>query len=127
MIIKLIFLGKSTNDWIIIKRASELSLKYSLIFTGCAFIAATCYIATPIINDCISYFILNVQPSYEMPFKSAFLYDIKESPAYELTYLLIVYWTYMLIGINVRILIPVLIKTNFKLSLHFRLWQIHSS
>ena len=46
-----------------------------------------------------------------MPFRYAFLYDVKKSPAYELSYLIAIYWACMACGINVN-------KLNF-INSHF--------
>lgn len=93
--------GKSTPQWSFIQKANDLSDRVTIIFTVCALIAALCYVLTPPMNDFLSLFVFNTEPKYEMPFKSAFFYDIKKSPAYDITYLSIVYWAFLVVGINV--------------------------
>ena len=67
----------------------------SVIITGIS------YCVKPIGLNVINLAIYNASMNYDMPMQSAFLYDITKSPAYEITYTIFCYATYVTALINV--------------------------
>ena len=71
----------------ILSNAHELSVKIMFpIKLGCTLTPAF-YILKPLTADFVFYFFYGIDPSRDVPLKARYLYDVTQSPAYELTYL----------------------------------------
>lgn len=86
----------------IISNANKLIIKItSPVKFGCI-TTVTLYILKPLVTDLIFYVFYDIEPSRDLILKAKFLYDAKESPAYELTYLYQAYATILVGTIVVR-------------------------
>lgn len=77
----------------IIAKANKLTIKITTPLKWGIISTATIYIMKPLATDLICYFVNDIQPPHELIFKSKFLYNVTQSPIYELTYLYQVYLT----------------------------------
>jgi hypothetical protein len=73
-----------------IKRINEYDTKASAFYLISAACTGTGYVLRPLVTFIVFKLMLHQSYIAEMPLKTEFLYDISKSPAYELTYLLLI-------------------------------------
>lgn len=71
----------------LIKEANRWSRRVALAYLLACGLTGISYIVNPLISNILNYFIYQGEANHNMPFKTAFFYDISKSPAYELTFL----------------------------------------
>lgn len=84
----------------LIKEANRLDKLLLSLLLGCCFIGGVGYLTIPFVKNFYGLFFGSML-AHDMPYKTAFFYDVTQSPAYELTYLVQCYWTYITIALNV--------------------------
>lgn len=83
------------------KRINQVDKVIALAYLFAALFTGLGYALVPIITNL--YYVITFQPklNFEMPVRAAFLYDVKKSPGYELSYLGLCCTAYLIIFINV--------------------------
>ena len=84
------------------EQANRIDRIVTKVYFVLAIIVGIGLCAMPIVLDFINFWFYDIEPAAEMPFKTFFIFDTKTSPAYELTYLTLIYATNVNIFIAVR-------------------------
>ena len=89
----------------ILSKANKLSLQITKPLKFGCIGSVVLYTSKPLLADFVNYYFYGLQSSRELPLKAGFLYDVKQSPAYELTFLFQSYATAFIAAYVVCILI----------------------
>lgn len=84
----------------LIKEANHLDKLVLSLLSGCCLFGGVGYLVIPFVKNFYDLFFGSTL-AHDMPYKTSFFYDVTKTPAYELTYLVQVYWTYITITLNV--------------------------
>lgn len=85
----------------LIKAAAKLDKRISTVYLIATIGTGLGYCAVPLISNFVRVFIYGTGFIPQMPFKSAFFYDVSMSPAYEVTFFIYCLATYAVIFISV--------------------------
>jgi len=91
--IKELSLDLDKNDSIFVAKVNKINKRVSLVFATATWITGFGYLIVPLAADIISYTLGN-NPNREMPYKSVYPYDVKSSPGYEISYIMLFFATY---------------------------------
>ena len=87
----------------ILSEANKLSIKITTPLKWGCIVTPIFYIMKPLSIDFVYYFYYGIEAVHGVPFKAKFFYDVTQSPAYELTFLIQTYGTSIVCAYIVRI------------------------